>query len=60
MSKVLSFLREVKVELSKVTWPKRDDLVGSVIIVCFLSLCFAGILGAMDSVFSSLIRWFIR
>jgi len=60
MSKVLSFLREVKVELGKVTWPKKDDLIGSVIIVCLLSLCFAVVLGFMDSVFSAAIRWLIR
>ena len=60
MAKVLSFLREVKTELGKVTWPKKDDLIGSVIIVCLLSLCFAVVLGIMDSVFSVAVRWLIR
>jgi preprotein translocase subunit SecE len=60
MTKVLSFLREVKTELGKVTWPKKDDLIGSVIIVCLLSLCFAVVLGIMDSVFSVAVRWLIR
>ncbi len=60
MSKIFGFFREVKMELVKVTWPKREDLVGSVIIVCFLALIFAVIIGFMDSAVSTFIRWFIR
>jgi len=60
MNKILSFLKEVKAELGKITWPKRDDLVGSVVIVCILSLCFAVILGIMDSSFSALVKWMIH
>jgi preprotein translocase subunit SecE len=60
MSKVFTFIREVKAELDKVTWPKKDDLIGSVVIVCVLALAFAVIIGAMDSVISAAIRWMIR
>lgn len=60
MSKIVTFVREVKAELEKVTWPKKDDLIGSVIIVCFLALVFAAIIGAMDTVISMFIRWVIR
>lgn len=60
MSKIVSFLREVKAELEKVTWPKKEDLVGSVIIVCFLAVVFAALIGAMDAVISLFIKWMIR
>ncbi len=60
MNKLFSFLSEVKIELGKVTWPKREDLIGAVIIVCLLALFFAVILGVMDSGFSMLIKWIIR
>lgn len=56
MSKIMSFVNEVKVELKRVTWPTRDELVGSTIIVCLLVVVFAAILGSMDAVFSLLIR----
>ena len=60
MSKIFSFFREVKAELEKVTWPKREDLVGSVVIVCILAVAFAAVIGVMDSVISTTIRWLIR
>ncbi len=56
MNKVLSFLNEVKAELFKVTWPSRDELIGSTIIVCLLVAVLGLILSGMDAVFSHLIR----
>ena len=60
MSKIVTFVREVKAELEKVTWPKRDDLVGSVIIVCVLAVTVAVIIGLMDAGISTAIRWLMR
>ena len=60
MAKIVAFLYEVKAELSKITWPSRDELVGSAIIVCILVVVFAAIFGAMDAGFSALIRQLIR
>ncbi|MBU4269952.1 preprotein translocase subunit SecE [Candidatus Dependentiae bacterium] len=56
MSKILTFLHEVKGEIYKITWPGRDDLIGTVIIVCILTLVAALILGGMDALFSLLLR----
>ena len=60
MAKIVAFLYEVKAELGKITWPTKDELVGSAIIVCILVLVFATIFGAMDAGFSALIRQLIR
>ncbi len=60
MSKILTFLSEVRAELRKITWPSRDELIGSTIIVCILVLVFAAILGGMDVAFSALIKQLIR
>ncbi len=59
MNKVLSFLNEVKAELRKITWPGRDELIGTTIVVCFLTMVFAAILGSMDVVFGLFIKKFI-
>ena len=59
MSNVISFFNEIKSELKKVTWPSKNELVGSVIIVCLLTLVFAIILGGMDFIFSYLIKQFV-
>jgi len=51
MSSVVTFLKEVRVELGKITWPSRDELIGSTIIVLMLVAFFAAFLGLSDSVF---------
>lgn len=56
MNKVFAFLYEVKAELHKVVWPKRNDYVGAAIIVCLLAAVFALILGFMDFGFSTLVK----
>jgi preprotein translocase subunit SecE len=56
MNKIIGFLQEVKIELSKVVWPKKDELIGSSIIVCLIAIIFAIILGFMDFSFSRLIK----
>lgn len=56
MNKILNFLSEVKAEVYKITWPGRDELIGTVIIVCLVTLVFAAILGAMDAGFSTLLK----
>ena len=59
LNKFLTFVTETKSEVKKVTWPSRDELIGSVIIVCILIVIFACILGAMDGFFGYVIRNFI-
>ncbi len=56
MNKLVSFLVEVKAELSKVSWPSREELVGSTTIVCILVAVFAVILSGMDAGFSAFIK----
>ena len=56
MNKVLSFLNEVKAEIHKITWPGKDDLIGTIIVVCFLTVVFAIVLGGMDAGFGHLIK----
>jgi preprotein translocase subunit SecE len=54
------FLREVKTELKKVTWPSRKDTLtgtGVVLVAVFIIAIFLGI---VDSGLSSLIRWVLR
>jgi len=46
--KMMQFLNEVKIELSRVVWPKFDEFLGSTIIVLVLVILFAIYLGALD------------
>ncbi len=56
MNKLVSFFVEVKTELTKVSWPSREELVGSTVIVCILVAVFAVILSGMDAGFSAFIK----
>ena len=50
------FLREVKVELKKVTWPSRKQTIGSTVVVLILVLLISIFLGVVDMGLSQLIR----
>jgi preprotein translocase subunit SecE len=59
-SKVIQFFKEVRVELGKVTWPSREELIGSTIIVIVLSLIMSAYIGLLDFLLSSLFGRIIR
>ncbi len=56
----IQFLREVKVELRKVTWPSRKQTIGSTIVVIILVLIITFILWIADIGLSSLINRVIQ
>ncbi len=58
--KSLQFLREVKVELKKVTWPTRKQTLGSTVVVIILVMIISLFLGLVDMGLSSLIRVVLR
>ena len=60
LDKGLQFLREVKVELKKVTWPTRKQTIGSTVVVIVLVMIISLFLGVVDIGLSSLIRVFIQ
>jgi preprotein translocase subunit SecE len=50
------FLHDVRIELSKVTWPTRKDLTQSTIVV-IVAVVIAGVyIAALDGVFSNLMK----
>jgi len=55
-TKSAQFLREVKVELKKVTWPSRKQTIGSTVVVIALVMLISLFLGVVDFGISSLIR----
>ena len=52
----MQFLREVKVELKKVTWPSRKQTIGSTAVVLALVMIISLFLGVVDVGLSNLIR----
>lgn len=60
MQRALRFLREVRTEIIKVTWPTRDELLSSTSIVIAISVAFSLFIGAFDVLFSFIIRQVLR
>ena len=56
VDKSIQFLREVKIELKKVTWPSRKQTLGSTAVVIILVIIISLFLGMVDFGLSSLIR----
>jgi preprotein translocase subunit SecE len=54
--KGIQFLREVKAELKKVTWPSRQQALGSTVVVIVLVMIISFFLGIVDMGLSGLIR----
>jgi preprotein translocase subunit SecE len=56
LQKSTQFLREVKIELKKVTWPTRKQTMGSTVVVLILVAIISLFLGLVDLGLSSLVR----
>jgi preprotein translocase subunit SecE len=52
IEKTKRFLREVKAEMAKVTWPTWPELKGSTILVIIVSIFFAVYVGLVDMALS--------
>ena len=57
MAKVVGFFKECGAELRKVVWPSRDDVVSSVKVVIISTVIIAVVLGALDLLFSTGMRF---
>lgn len=57
--KVKQFLREVRTELSKVTWPTRKEILAATAVVVVFTLISSIYLGFVDFIISKLIRVFM-
>jgi len=56
IEKVKQFLREVKTELRKVTWPQKKETVASTSIVLVIVIIIAIFLGLVDLGLSKIIK----
>ena len=59
IQKTILFLKDVKVELKKVTWPTKQETIKHTINVIAISIVAAAFLGGIDFLFNYLIEKFI-
>lgn len=55
MKQVTGFISEVRTELTKVTWPSRNDVVKLTLIVLLVSLILGLYVGGLDYAFTKLL-----
>ena len=53
--KVIQFIKEARVELKKVNWPTRKELIDSTKVVLITSFLLAAFIGVIDLFLSQLI-----
>ena len=59
-SKITKFVTEVKVEMQKVSWSDRNELIGSTGIVIISTVLLAIFIGIVDLVLSRFINILLR
>ena len=57
---IASFLSETKVELKKVTWPTKQELITNTIVVIIAVVLCAALIWIIDSFFSVLFRMLLQ
>jgi len=60
LEKPIKFLRDVRVEMSKVTWPTGDELKASTQIVIIFSLLLAAFIFMVDQVLSKILDLLLK
>jgi preprotein translocase subunit SecE len=58
--KIKDFFKEVKIELKKVIFPSRDEVIGSTKVVIVLVLMIAIFLGGIDLLLTKLVGMVVR
>jgi preprotein translocase subunit SecE len=60
IKKITDFLREVKIEIKKVVFPSKDELIGSTWVVIIVVLIISMFLGIVDLGLSKIVGLAIR
>ena len=55
-NKIVTFLKEVRLEMKKVNWPTRDETIKYTLIVIGVSLAIAIYLGSLDFLINTLLN----
>jgi preprotein translocase subunit SecE len=58
-SKLINFLKEVKMEIRKINWPDRNKTIKYTMVVLGITLIIAIYLGGLDFLFTFLLEKFV-
>ncbi len=57
--KVITYLKETRQELDKVSWPTREEVRGSTIVVVVTSVIISAFIFGVDSLLNQLVQWLL-
>ena len=60
VTRVREFVQEVLLEFRRVTWPSRQELINSTVVVLALTVVVAFFLGAVDIGLSKIVQRILR
>lgn len=52
LERIVNYIKKVYIEMRKVTWPTRTDLINSTIVVIVISAIVAVIIFVLDTIFA--------
>jgi preprotein translocase subunit SecE len=56
VQKIVKFLKETKTELFKVTWPSKNEIIGSTIVTVVVSIVMSIFIGIVDFILDKGVR----
>jgi len=56
VQKVIRFLKETRTELTKVTWPTKNEIIGSTIVTVVVSIVLSVFIGIVDFILDKGVR----
>ena len=59
VARVKEFVLEVLAEFRKVTWPSRQELINSTVVVIVVTVVLAFFLGAIDIGLARVVEWIL-
>jgi preprotein translocase subunit SecE len=60
MDKLIQYLKNVRSEMAKVSWPTKDDITGATILVVVLSVVVSIYVYACDQLLNYVLGFFLR
>jgi len=59
IDKTRAYVKDVELELKRISWPTRSDSMRSTLAVIAISVVLAGFLGAVDFIFSLMVKYIL-
>lgn len=56
----ITFLKEVRVELTKVSWPSKDKIIRLTVVVVAVSILVGVYIGGLDALFTVLLKNLVK